>query len=92
MASHLNDWSERRDINKRCTLDNKHLPATMSGVIKLIVQHTGKEVEVRIKDILWIPEVPCRLESIRRHTGEFLDSGISETAESLQVKVDQSSK
>ena len=80
MTPHLNDLSEGKSISKKCTFGNSsHLQATVSGVIKLLVQEKGKAVEVRIKDVLWVLELPSQLLStgpIRRHGGEFVDSGI----------------
>ena len=80
MTPHLGDLTEQKRINKKCTFgNNSHLQATVSGVIKLLVQENGKAMEVTIKDVLWVPELPCRLlstRSLRRHGGEFVDSGI----------------
>lgn len=60
VTSHLDDLSERRAINKKCTFRNRlHLRATVSRIIKLNVQDDGKEVEVRIKDVLQV--LPCCL-------------------------------
>lgn len=77
-TSYLYNLSERRSISKKCTLGNDlQLQATGSGVIKLLVQDQRKTVEIRIKDILRVSELPCRLLStgaIRPHGSEFVDS------------------
>ena len=80
MAPHLDDLSERKSISNKCAFGNNlHLQATANGVIKLRVQEKSKAVEVRMNDVLWVPELACRLlstGSIRRHGGEFVDSEI----------------
>lgn len=78
MTPQLDKLSGRKSISKKCTFGNKSkMQAIMNGVIKIIVRKKGKMAEVRIKDVLWVPEFSCCLRStgsIRRHRGEFVDS------------------
>lgn len=49
-------------MKRRGTFGNKsYLRATVGEVIRLTVKDKGEDVEVRIKNVLWVPEVPYRL-------------------------------
>ena len=60
--------------------DEGQLQALAMGDMQLDVKVRGKEAPIKdvLKDVLWIPGVPCRLVStatIRRDGGELVDSG-----------------
>lgn len=82
MTSLFDALSERESIRTKRTFGNKSQQhATVIGVIKLILPWKDKEVEVRIKDVLWVPELPCRFistGSTRQHVDKFVDSSIRE--------------
>lgn len=79
MTPHFDVFLERKSISKKWTFGNKsHLQVFVSGVIKLKVQEKDKAVEVGIKDVLWVSELPCRqlsTGSVRRQGGGSVDSG-----------------
>ena len=72
-------------VNRSCTFGIKgQLQALAMGEIPLHVSVRGKEApaQVTLKDVLWVPGLPCQLlstGSIRRDGGEFVDSGRKES-------------
>lgn len=60
MTPHLDDLPERQSIRKKYTPgNNAHLQAAMSDTVELLVQENGKVVEIRIKEVLWVPGFSC---------------------------------
>ncbi|CAM9872319.1 unnamed protein product, partial [Sphacelaria rigidula] len=86
---HMTPWKQdlrkTRTVNRSCTFGNKgQLQALAMGEISLHVSARGKvaPAKVTLKDVLWVPGLPCRLLStgtIRRDGGEFVDSGRKES-------------
>ena len=78
------DLANTRMVDRSCTFGNKgQLQALAMGEIPLHVSVHGKEApaQVTLRDVLWVPGLPCRLlstGSIRRDGGEFVDSGRKE--------------
>lgn len=61
MTPHLDDLPERTSISKNDTFGNNgQLQTTMRGVIWPTMREKGKTVKIRIKDVLWVPGLPCR--------------------------------
>lgn len=77
MTAHL-DLSERRYISREWSSgEQSQRQVTVSGVIKLIVQDKGKAAGIRIKDVMWVLELPCQLLSTgatRKLGGDFVHS------------------
>lgn len=79
MTPHLHDLSERQSISMKCSFaNNAQLQATMSGEIRVLIPASGKRLEIRVRDVLLITALSCRVlntRAIRRDGGDFVDSG-----------------
>ena len=80
MTPFITDLINKRTINRSCTFGNKaQLRAPAMGDMPIKVKIRGKDdrIAVMLKDVLWVPGIPCRLLStgtIRRNGGEFVES------------------
>ena len=80
MTPWVKDLQNTRTINRSCTFGNKgQLQGSALGEMPLRVKVKGRDdlTEVTLKNVLWVPGIPCRILStgtIRRDGGEFVDS------------------
>lgn len=77
MTSHPDNRTQRQSIvKKRIFGNNGHRHDPMSGVTRLLMQKR-KMVEIYIKNVLWVPGLPCLLlsvETIIGHRAELVNS------------------
>ncbi|CAN0487388.1 unnamed protein product, partial [Discosporangium mesarthrocarpum] len=75
MTPVFRDLTSPQTVNRTCTFGNKgQLQARVKGTMELETKGVGgKRTSLQLKNVLWVPGLPCRLLStgvLRRDGGE----------------------